>query len=461
MKGKVSGNLPTNPGMMLCWVFLTTSLVLSFSSVEAEHVKCSNKHISTALISSANCQPRHKVIRLDPPNNMTVDSMTPLYISVLRCGGACPTSSRSCVPTKLRTLDVPVIIGSCGVESGKCDKQCHTLSVLEETECQCNCLDIQKECGPGKQFMADSCSCRCKDIEAAKKCKDSGRVWETSTCSCGCALHSIIPCSTGMEFDNVTCSCTDISYIRESEASDNEARVARSNELVPGSDMLIIGVLSGVVLILLLIIMGLCRTVTYQRRKLNHMKLTDNAVGVNDPSYVSCSNPAPDDEKIIKYNTDHNQGLKTMHGITGMTNPRSNCEQQLLMESCDISNCGEATFRRNYREVESPITFGNPKLHINDQFARLLDCEAKDASDSIDSSGSRAESGFDSGRGGSGFDSSNSGIDPACTNPGSSKHHQGHDSMSVLSSALHSNNSNSINSVFSIGSRAPSRETPV
>ena len=35
--------------------------------------------------------------------------------------------------------------------------------------------------------------------------------------------------------------------------------------------------------------------------------------------------------------------------------------------------------------------------------------------------------GFDSGRGGSGFDSSNSGIAPACTNPGSSKHHQGHD----------------------------------
>ena len=24
--------------------------------------------------------------------------------------------------------------------------------------------------------------------------------------------------------------------------------------------------------------------------------------------FFSCSNPAPDDEKIIKYNTDHNQG---------------------------------------------------------------------------------------------------------------------------------------------------------
>ncbi|XP_023343045.1 uncharacterized protein LOC111712605 isoform X2 [Eurytemora carolleeae] len=449
-------------------------LLFVCTAVAGEQVQCNKQHYSSALTSSANCQPRLKVIRLEPPGNLTIETMTPLYISVLRCGGACPTSTQSCVPTKQRKKDVPVIIGSCGVESGVCDKECYTLSVDEDTECQCSCLEKQKKCGPGKVFNSGTCSCRCEDSLADTVCREAGRVWQTDSCTCGCPLHTIVPCTTGLKFDNETCTCLDQAYRKPEEKISSESRVARSNLIIKMESVegMIIGVLSGAVLVFLLIIIILAGKVISLKRRLKRLKRNGPA---GDPSYLVCSTLAPGPSYPSPSPTYPSPGstytqypnpdssyptLETGKRPYSPASPRIEYERVGLLNSVETTdNCGSIIAIRN---TDSPnLVFLNPKLK-SDPYARLLECEGTEKSDSIDSSGSgsRGESGFESGRGGS--SGSGTGYDPMepldSRNIRETRGNSGNDSLSVLSSAL-STRSTSNPSIFSVGSR--SRETPV
>ena len=124
--------------------------------------------------------------------------MTPQYVIANQCGGGCHSSSHSCVSTMKTTLQVPVLLSSCGVISGVCDKTCAMLEIQEDTQCSCDCLQDQRECVSDKHsFNNQECRCECKEEEEYTLCRDQGRVWDSKECSCSCPQELVKPCSTG------------------------------------------------------------------------------------------------------------------------------------------------------------------------------------------------------------------------------------------------------------------------
>ena len=124
--------------------------------------------------------------------------MTPQYVMVRKCGGGCHSSSHSCISVMTSTMQVPVMLSSCGVVSGVCDKTCAMLEIQEDTQCRCDCLEEQRECISDKHsFNNMECRCECKEEEEYTLCRDKGRVWDSKKCSCSCPEKLVRPCSTG------------------------------------------------------------------------------------------------------------------------------------------------------------------------------------------------------------------------------------------------------------------------
>ena len=133
--------------------------------------------------------------------------MTPTHVEVNRCAGSCHNFKQSCVSTKSKMKVVRVLLAKCGINVGRCDKECVSVEVEEDVECGCQCGLTSQDCSPDQEFMKDKCVCECKDRESERNCQDSGRVWDRLTCSCQCPVTSVRQCSAGLIFDNGTCSC--------------------------------------------------------------------------------------------------------------------------------------------------------------------------------------------------------------------------------------------------------------
>jgi hypothetical protein len=345
---------------------------------------------------------------------------------------------------------------------------------MEDEECHCNCLEEQKQCGPGKEFKIDSCSCMCQDVDAAKSCKDSGRVWNTDSCTCGCPVRSVVPCSLGLSFDNETCTCTDV-IIREDRQSAPaiEKRVPRSQELIGNVEYVIIAVLSGALLILIFATVVLIRTNSVLRRKLQAKNMRYDPG--TDPSYVRCANPIPDESKSYMSHQEKYEQLSLLAELRG-----NSCVETKL----SLENAASCAPHHSPLTAESPVYSSiqrvpraeagmSPKAGLclssfqDAPYTKLLDSERQDKSNSIDSNDSNPESGFDSvGGSGNGSTKSDDGVGGGVHHPHSRKHDQHlgvhhqtnpNDSLSVLSNTLISTHSNSNPSVYSV----VSRETPV
>ena len=100
--------------------------------------------------------------------------MTPTHVEVLQCGGACHRSSQGCVATKTREKEVWVMVGRCGITTGKCQKECARLTVVEHLECGCDCREEEREACPREshRYNRDSCQCQCRDTRAKEQCLD-------------------------------------------------------------------------------------------------------------------------------------------------------------------------------------------------------------------------------------------------------------------------------------------------
>ena len=124
--------------------------------------------------------------------------MTPQYVMVRKCGGGCHSPSHSCISVMTTTRQVPVMLSSCGVISGVCDKTCAMVEIQEDTQCSCDCLQEQRECvSDNHSFNNQECRCECKEEEEYTLCRDKGRVWDSKECSCSCPQELVKPCSTG------------------------------------------------------------------------------------------------------------------------------------------------------------------------------------------------------------------------------------------------------------------------
>ena len=126
--------------------------------------------------------------------------MTPQFVEAHLCGGGCHTPSHSCVSTTVMSRQIPVLLSQCGLSAGLCSKSCATITIEEDTACQCDCLQEQKICANVRHsFNRRTCSCECQVEEEYTLCRDQGRVWDNEECVCRCPVEMVKPCSTGIK----------------------------------------------------------------------------------------------------------------------------------------------------------------------------------------------------------------------------------------------------------------------
>ena len=214
---------------------------------------CTAAHVKGALTSDKMCSPRPVIVKLPWPNNTHVQQMTPSHVELLQCDGGCHRDSRRCVVTQTREKKVPVMMGRCGIGSGRCDKECADVILEEHIACECACTLSKEICeSDTHRYNSDMCKCECKDILDKRECLDQGKTWDESSCKCGCP--TVFSCSVGTEYSNSTCACEVMENNSEmKQMKDN--RIPRSNN--PSFitwEMVIIGILLGIILILFMII---------------------------------------------------------------------------------------------------------------------------------------------------------------------------------------------------------------
>jgi len=228
---------------------------------------CRSNHIKQALHKNIMCKPAPVIVKLPWPNNTDIQQMTPTHIEVLQCNGGCHRNNQGCTATQTVVKKIPVMLGKCGINTGKCEKECAHVSVEEHTECGCACELRWEDCESDTHtFNQDLCSCQCKDTIAKRQCLDQGRTWSEETCSCNCP--AITPCSIGMVYSNVTCNC-----ITEVFNNVTDLRLPRSNkEQFFSWQIIVIFVLLFLIFVLLVTIFGLISKLHSVRRKIKIAK---------------------------------------------------------------------------------------------------------------------------------------------------------------------------------------------
>lgn len=231
-----------------------------------------------ALNNSFHCQPMLKVVKLEIPDNGSFTQMTPRFISAMKCGGGCHSNFHSCVSASVSIRKVPVILSSCGLGPGLCEKFCSTLEVEEDTSCLCGCpVEAQEHtCGPRQEFSREKCRCECKEEKEYNLCRDQGRIWDSEKCVCRCPQQAVKPCSTGLSFDIATCSCINQEETDTSNIISDE-RFARSEDAVINyertAELIIISTLSGVATVFFMIIISLLNTIRNLRHSIRNIRV--------------------------------------------------------------------------------------------------------------------------------------------------------------------------------------------
>merc|ERR1719429_370068 len=132
------------------------------------------QHIKQALQENVRCKPSATIVQLPLPNNTDIQQMTPTFVEILQCSGACHGGNKECVATRTREKKVPVMLARCGISTGKCEKECASITVLEHVECGCDCDHVTRDTCPASSHVYDSdtCSCSCADTAAKQQCLD-------------------------------------------------------------------------------------------------------------------------------------------------------------------------------------------------------------------------------------------------------------------------------------------------
>ena len=187
---------------------------------------CDEGHVRDSLRQNTECRPRPIIMRLPWPNNTNIQQMTPSYVEINQCDGACHGNRHSCVVTRKAIKKIPVMLAKCGIRTGKCSKECVDVRIEDHVECGCECELGEVDCGgETHHFVPDMCACQCKNLQSRRQCLDQGRIWSEQDCSCGCpAVHT---CSSGSTYSNTTCSCsvqiqTDIVTGQRTQRSNNQ-----------------------------------------------------------------------------------------------------------------------------------------------------------------------------------------------------------------------------------------------
>merc|ERR1719419_1409597 len=153
---------------------------------------------------------------------------------------------------------VAVMLGKCNqVVGSKCDKECTSLQVEDEIECQCGCRTQKDECLENQEWKSEICECKCKDRRAERECLEWGKdkVWDSTKCECVCSSTS--ECRDG-KFNSNTCKCEETTT-GSVESYHAVQRAERSNTRININDwkFIVIIILSCLLVIFFLIIASL------------------------------------------------------------------------------------------------------------------------------------------------------------------------------------------------------------
>lgn len=166
-------------------VLMTTSVPpLEPPKAPMTPMSCSERTMDESIKSFARCMPRPTVIKINSPNNSW--DMIPTFTTVHRCSGGCFNPTREeCYPTHIATTMTPILLGECGDKTGRCQKSCGKIQLVNHTDCACACISGKAEC-PQQTHIYDAkqCTCTCKNHKAMSNCSGTGHSWDEKSCTC-------------------------------------------------------------------------------------------------------------------------------------------------------------------------------------------------------------------------------------------------------------------------------------
>merc|ERR1712126_244996 len=113
------------------------------------------------LSQSEPCVPQPQVVQIQVEDFLHL--VGPSHIQVNRCAGSCSSltpTSHTCLPTKVVTRQVEVMVVPLTFTPGPVETQCTTVQVEEHLSCSCSCPPRPSLCPPN-QWNNDLCSCSC------------------------------------------------------------------------------------------------------------------------------------------------------------------------------------------------------------------------------------------------------------------------------------------------------------
>merc|ERR1719282_241915 len=333
-----------------CLVLTSLGLVLIRAECPGDEVQwgsygyfqtCRSHHIRQALQENVMCKPSPTVVQLPLPNNTDIQQMTPTFVEILQCSGACHRGNQECVPTKTREKKIPVMLARCGISTGKCEKECASVTVVEHVECGCDCGHVDRDTCPTNTHVydTDTCSCKCANTEEKQQCLDQGRTWSTTNCSCQCPdINPSLACSNGLVWSNVTCTCEpeDVVLHLVEEEEDRTPRSGTTEDKLFTWQHITIIVLLVLIFILIATIFALISKLQTAKRRIKTAKL--QAAAINQNNYSSNADDAH---------------LYDLYASSQGATPR-NANKQLVVKAKDAKNP-----EKFYSEVYGEMQRGN------------------------------------------------------------------------------------------------------
>ena len=166
----------------------------------------------------------------------------------------------------------------CGISTGKCEKECASVTVVEHVECGCDCGHVDRDTCPRNTHVydTDTCSCKCANTEEKQQCLDQGRTWSTTNCSCQCPdINPSLACSNGLVWSNVTCTCEpeDVVLRLVEEEEDRTPRSGTTEDKLFTWQHITIIVLLVLIFILIATIFALISKLQTAKRRIKTAKL--------------------------------------------------------------------------------------------------------------------------------------------------------------------------------------------
>ncbi|XP_053206775.1 vascular endothelial growth factor A-like isoform X2 [Panonychus citri] len=140
----------------------------------------------------------------------------PGCIKIPQCSGCCPSDRLTCQPINTSNISIEVMVLRYIPHSRQFKYAGRQRFTFEgHNQCECKCIQKETDCTFGQLYKKEECRCVCRDLSNLSECtSNSAKYWDSSSCSCKCLHHH--KCSSGLHFNEKTCSC-DTNYYNGSK----------------------------------------------------------------------------------------------------------------------------------------------------------------------------------------------------------------------------------------------------